>query len=237
MTTSPDSSKETASTRDILTYVLPFGIFMLGLAAVGAVQKMAGPDAPFLLREPIYWIYPLQAILCAAALVWAWKRIDFGEQRGFAFATLIGIGVFFLWVSPQLVFGADPRIEGFDPAALGDEGSIYWMTVLGRFFRLVIVVPIMEEVFWRGFLMRYLINENFTKVPLGKYTHLSFWAVTGLFGLAHWGPDFVPALITGALFGWVFVRTKSLTAVILCHAITNLALGIFIMRTGQFGFW
>lgn len=230
--TNPDENK------DLIAYVLPFGLFMLGLAAVGFVQGMAPKEnPPFWLAEPVYWIYPLQAILCAAALIWAWKRIDFGEQGGLVLATVVGLGVFFLWVSPQMLFGVPPRTDGFDPTVFDESGTTYWLTVLGRFFRLVIVVPIMEELFWRGFLMRYLINERFRTVGIGQYTPLSFWVVTLMFGLAHWGPDLIPALLTGAIFGWVTIKTRSLTAVIVCHAVTNLALGIYIMTTKQWGFW
>ena len=224
--------------RDLTAYVLPFGLFMLALAAVGMVQGMASDEnAPFWMREPMYWIYPAQAMACAAALIWGWSRYDFGAQRGIPLAVIVGLAVFFLWVSPQMFFGQPQRTDGFNPTVFGEDAGLFWLTVLGRFFRLVIVVPIMEEVFWRGFLMRYLISERFRKVEMCQYTHLSFWAVTVLFALAHWGPDLIPAVLTGAIFGWVTIKTRSLTAVIVCHAVTNLALGIYIMLTSQWGFW
>ena len=52
-----------------------------------------------------------------------------------------------------------------------------------RFLRLVIVVPLVEEIFWRGFLLRYLINEKFTEVPIGAFSWFSFGVVTVAFGL------------------------------------------------------
>jgi len=238
MTQPAKSPSNPDENKDLLAYALPFGLFMLGLAAVGFVQGLApAENAPFWMLEPVYWLYPLQALLCAAALIWGWSRIDFGARGGLVLATGVGLGVFVLWISPQLVFGVPARTDGFDPTVFGEDGTTYWLTVLGRFFRLVIVVPIMEEVFWRGFLMRYLINERFRSVGIGQYTPLSFWVVTLMFGLAHWGPDFIPALLTGAIFGWVTIKTRSLTAVIVCHAVTNLALGIYIMTTKQWGFW
>lgn len=224
-------------TRSLLAYCLPFAVFMAGLAAVQGVQSLAGASGPEWMREPVYWIYPIQSILCAGALLWAWRFIDFGPQRGMVLAVAVGLGVFALWVSPQALFGMPPRVDGFDPTRFAEGSELYWGTVAARFFRLVIIVPLIEEIFWRGFLMRYLIDERFTKVPFGQYRALSFWGVTLLFALAHWGPDFVPALLTGAIFGWVTVKTKSLTAVVVCHAVTNLALGIYIMKTGQWGFW
>ena len=58
-----------------------------------------------------------------------------------------------------------------------------------------------------------------------------------MFGLAHCGPDFVPALACGALFNWIAIRTRSLSACVLAHAVTNLLLGFYIMTTRQWGFW
>lgn len=235
---SPPAPPAKAATTDLVAYILPFAVFMLGLAAVGLVQRFAeGDDAPLWLREPQYWIYPLQAVLVAAALLWGWRRFDWGAHRGIGLGALVGVGVFFLWIFPQMFLGVDRSEGGFDPNVFGEDASLYWMTLAGRFFRLVIVVPIMEEVFWRGFLMRYMIREDFRKAQIGQYTPVSFWVVTIMFALAHWGPDFIPALLTGAIFGWVTVKTKSLAAVIVCHAVTNLLLGIYILQTGQWGFW
>jgi CAAX prenyl protease-like protein len=113
-----------------------------------------------------------------------------------------------------------------------------------RFIRLVIVVPLLEEIFWRGFLLRDLVQPRFTEVPVGTFRWRSFFIVVAAFGVAHWGketwppgPDFVPALITGAMYNLIAYRTKSLTSCVVAHAVTNLLLGIYIMRTGQWGFW
>ncbi len=221
----------------LIAHVLPFGLFMLGLAAVSLVQSLAGESDNLLLAEPAYWIYPLQTLACAVALVVCWRRYAFGSQKSLPLAVVIGLLVFGMWVSPQWIFGQAPRLDGFDPEVFADNPGLYWSTVIARFLRLVVVVPLVEEIFWRGFLMRYLIDEDFTKVPFGKYTHLSFWGVTFAFALAHLGPDFVPAVITGAVFGWVAIRTKSLLACVVAHAVTNLALGVYIMQTRQWGFW
>jgi uncharacterized protein len=58
-----------------------------------------------------------------------------------------------------------------------------------------------------------------------------------MFGLAHWGADFIPAILTGVIYNYVAVKTKSLTACVVAHAVTNLGLGIYIMQTKQWGFW
>ncbi len=235
MTTPTESSRSDRAA--LLAHVVPFGLFMLGLAAVSGVKSLAGDSGHVLLEHPAYWIYPLQTLVCAVALVAYWKNYAFGSQKPLPLAIAAGIFVFGLWISPQWLFGQPARLEGFNPDVFADSAPLYWATILARFLRLVVVVPLVEEIFWRGFLMRYLVDESFTKVPFGKYTHLSFWGVTGAFALAHWGPDFIPAVLTGAIYGWIAVRTKSLLACVIAHAVTNLALGIWIMQTKQWGFW
>jgi len=103
---------------------------------------------------------------------------------------------------PGIVFPPTPRLEGFDPnpAFFQNNPLYYYATLLLRFMRLAVVVPFLEEIFWRGYLLRDLISEDFKKVPLGTFSWMSFAVVTALFGLEHWGPDFWPGIVTGALY-------------------------------------
>ncbi len=220
-----------------MAYTVPFIIFMIGLAAVSGVHMLVPDAKTLLLAEPAYWIYPLQSLACAAALLFYWRTYSFGSQRSLPLAVGVGVLVLVLWIAPELFLGFDKRLDGFDPTAFEESPLLYWGTVIARFFRLVIVVPLIEEIFWRGFLQRYLIKENFTSVPFGQYTHFSFWGVAVAFASVHWGPDVVPALITGVFFGWIAIRTKSLLACVVAHAVTNLLLGIYIMATQQWGYW
>jgi uncharacterized protein len=220
-----------------LAHVVPFVLFMLGLALVQGVQTLAGKSDRLLLAEPMYWVYPLQALVCAAALIFYWRNYAFGSQRPIPLAFGIGMMVFVIWVSPQLFFGQPKRLDGFNPDLFASAPGLYWCVVISRFLRLVIVVPLIEEIFWRGFLQRYLIDENFQKVPFGKYTSLSFWGVALGFTFIHSMADWPAAFLTGAIYGWLAVRTKSLLAPIVAHAVTNLALGCYVMSTKQWGFW
>jgi uncharacterized protein len=101
----------------------------------------------------------------------------------------------------------------------------------------VIVVPLIEEIFFRGFLLRYFIRDQFESVPIGAFSWTSFALVSVAFALVHTTSDWGPALIAGATYNAVAYLTKNLTSCVLAHALTNLLLGIWIMKTGQFGFW
>ena len=126
-----------------------------------------------------------------------------------------------------------PRLTGFDPEVFAAPASP--VLVHGP---LPVSAPrrrrsLVEEIFWRGFLLRYLINEKFTEVPIGAFSWLSFAVVTVAFGFTHSPADWVAALITGALYNLVAYRTRSLTSCVIAHAVTNLLLGIWIMATGN----
>ena len=82
-----------------------------------------------------------------------------------------------------------------------------------------------------------MIDERFFTVPFGKFTWLSFSVVTVAFCFGHSAPDRVAALAAGALYNFVAYRTKSLVSCVLAHSVTNLLLGLWIMRTDQWGFW
>jgi CAAX prenyl protease-like protein len=231
-------SRSALDSRALWAYVLPFAVFMGGLALISLVHSFApAENAPLWLAEPKYWIFPLQTVLCGALLVWFWKAYEWGAKWHVITAVLTGLVVLALWISPQWLLGAEERTDGFNPGLFAGSAALYWGTLILRFIRLVVIVPLLEEIFWRGFLLRYLIKEDFTKVSFGTFSWFSFGVVTVMFGLAHFGPDFIPALLTGAIYNLLAVKTRSLACCVLAHAVTNLGLGLYIMQTGQWGFW
>jgi CAAX prenyl protease-like protein len=220
--------------RTLVAFTLPMAVFLLLLGLSSVLRKAGGA---WWLASPEYWIYPAQTIACGALLLWFWRDYELGAARQLGVALVIALVVFVLWISPQALFGFPPRLDGFDPEIFAGRPAVYWITIALRFLRLVVIVPLIEEIFWRGFLLRYLINEKFARLPFGGFSWLSFAIVTVGFGFAHARADWIPAMITGALYNWVAYRTKSLTSCVVAHAATNLLLGLWIMKTGQWGFW
>ena len=218
-------------------YLAPF----LGFLAVALLGEIVGRlfqgHTFWMAAEPRYWVLPLQTLF-AGALLWRyWRSYSLRRPAGVGFATLIGAVALVLWIAPQEWLGAPARLDGFHPEFFGADGWPYWLNVSARFVRLVIVVPLVEEIFWRGFLLRYLIDDDFMDVPIGAFSWKSFGIVTAGFCLEHSFADWPAAILTGALFNLVAYRTRSLSACVLTHAVTNLILGIYVMRSGQWGFW
>lgn len=218
-------------------YLAPFVTFLGALALGGAVSHFGDGYAFWVWSTPQYWIYPLQTLICATLLIRYWPAYEMRWPQGHLLAIGSGILALLLWIAPQQWFGAAPRLEGFEPAFFGSDGWPYYLNVGVRFLRLVVIVPLVEEIFWRGFLLRYLIREDFWNVPMGSFSWRSFGIVTAGFCLEHSPPDWPAAILTGALFNFVAYRTRSLSACVLTHAVTNALLGAYVLRTGQWGFW
>ncbi|HSI62308.1 MAG TPA: CAAX prenyl protease-related protein [Candidatus Saccharimonadia bacterium] len=238
-----------------VAHVLPLALFML-LNAVPAAVGVENPDLPWWRHSPEQWVYPLQTAVIAVVLALGWRHYQFRPWRGFGLATALGAIGIVLWCLPALAwqklsaaghtipewcewFGVAKRTDGFDPSFFQSEPFWYPAAMAMRFIRLVVIVPLVEEIFWRGFLMRYLVadGDDFRKVPFGTHTWLSFAIVTAGVVIAHNPVDYLGALIWGCLVYFVAVRTKSLAACVLMHAVANLLLGIYVVVTRQWGFW
>jgi CAAX prenyl protease-like protein len=231
LNTQSQTTGEARSRLALAAYVAPLALFLALLFLNAALRYLAFAVAPE------YWLYPLQTIACAAVLLYFRRAYRLLRPLNLLLTTAIAVAAFLIWISPQLLLHAPARSIGFNPDRFAATPALYWGTVVLRFARLVLVVPFVEEIFWRGFLLRYLIDENFRRVPFGTFTWGSFIVVTLAFTLSHSVADWAAAALTGMLFNLVAYRTRSLSSCIIAHAITNLLLGLWIMFTHQWGFW
>lgn len=137
------------------------------------------------------------------------------------------------------MLGLAPRAEGFDPTLFSDNPTAYWSAVIMRIIRMTVAVAFLEELFWRGFLWRYFVNMDkpFWKTEFGIKKWKPIAITIGLFVLVHAPEDYFGCLIYGILISWVAIRTRSLAACVVCHAVSNFILGLYIMYTGKWGLW
>ncbi|ODT97501.1 MAG: CAAX prenyl protease-related protein [Planctomycetes bacterium SCN 63-9] len=148
----------------------------------------------------------------------------------------IGLLVIVAWIGLDGLYPDLPFLgarTAFDPTIL--PGAQKWVFLTARMFGLVLLVPVFEELFWRSFLMRCLIDTEFSRVPVGKVTLFSALATSALFGLAH--PEWLPAFLTGLAWAWLLKHTRSLGACVISHLVANLALGLYVLYTHQWKYW
>ncbi len=208
-------------------YIIPFGLFLLFTEL-----NQFFPSNFFLL-------YALKTIF-VGGLLWIWRH-KFRELylspriKDLGWALVLGLIVCVVWIGGENRLPRIGESEAFSPFAQSLSTSAIWGTIIFRLLGAVIVVPVMEELFWRSFLMRYLIRRDFYQVPLGTYTHFSFWTVVLLFALEHF--RIIPAAFAGIVYGGLLCFTGNLWVPIFAHAVTNLALGLYVLYTGSWGFW
>jgi uncharacterized protein len=208
---------------EVLPFTAPFFLFAVFLTVEGFF-----PDQH-------YALYPMVTALVAAVIVWYWRALPSLQPGSPIISACVGIAGVVLWV------GLDPFLVHYDQPLIGrNPFQLYppaaaWILFGFRLAGIAVCVPIMEELFWRGFLMRWLITEDFTSVPLGTYQPVSFWVTTGFFAAVH-GPEWPLAVIVGVLYGAWFIRTKRLGDIMLAHGVTNLLLALYCLGTNDWHF-
>jgi uncharacterized protein len=214
-----------------LAYIAPFAVFLLFLAFRDWFPF--GPEVE----------YPLRLLATVAALavfsrgILQWKLVAPG------LSILLGLGIFAVWILPDALWPAYRQHWLFSNSVMGEPVTSLpeqtradlWFLVF-RVLGTAAVVPVIEELFWRGWLMRWLIDGDVRKAPLGTYTHFSFWFTAALFATEH-GPFWEVGLVAGVLFGWWVIRTRSLEDCILAHAAANAALAAYVIAYGQWQYW
>jgi uncharacterized protein len=155
----------------------------------------------------------------------------------------IGAAVFVLWIAPDLLFAGYRNLPLFSNALTGHahssippEGLRSTWVLTWRTLRAVLIVPVAEELFWRGWLMRWMVNNDFQKVALGTYAPLAFWATAALFGAEH-GPYWDVGFLTGIIYNLWMIRTKSVADCILMHGVTNGLLSAYVIAGAQWQYW
>jgi hypothetical protein len=213
-----------------LAYVLPMGVFLV-LTQVGAWWPS------------LYIVSYIAKTLVVAALLVALRRyyspIRFNGWWLGVIVVIIGI---VQWVGTEKmllhIWPDYPRMaaEPIDPFGAFASSGLAYSFIAFRWAAAVLVVPVMEELFWRDFLWRSIAAPaDFRLANVGEWDASAFLIVAGLFATVH--VQWLTALIWALLIGLLLLKTRSLGACILAHAVTNLLLGAYVLWTHDWYFW
>ena len=215
----------------ILSRVLPFAVYMAFLAIEGAVAaQWPGHDGR--------WIYPVK-VGAVTLLLWLYRQqyrelcVRPDARWVGMVAPALGAVVFVLWINLDagwLSLGGGP---GYDPRDAG--GAIRWDLALPRMAGAALVVPVMEELFWRSFLLRWIDKPDFLALEPMRITLRALLIASALFGLEHnlW----LAGIVAGLAYGWLYRASGNLWAPVVAHATTNLMLGVWVLSTASWSFW
>ena len=206
-----------------LARVAPFAIFVLLTALQG--QFGAGSQ---------YWLYLLKTV-AGAWLIWEMR--PFVQEMRWSLsweAVVVGVAIFAAWVGLDGLYPRLSEVEaGWNPSKESGLASFYiGVRIVGS----AIIVPPLEEVFYRSFLYRYLVRLDFLAMPLSQFHALSFVVTSVIFGLVH--PDrWLAGILCGLAYQWLVIRKNRLGDAMTAHAITNFLLGIWVVWKGAWSFW
>lgn len=214
---------------------IPFVVFVVLTFAQGHVPSPGQ-----------YWLY-LAKVLVGGALLW-YARPALPELRwNFSLSAIgTGVAVFALWI------GLDPLLESLGlrgsypklnlggapwnpPATFGDGSPAAWGFIAVRLAGSALLVPMLEEIFFRSFLYRYLEKPDFLSIPPGRFLPRAFLIAGLIFGLEH--REWLAGLLAGFAYQGLVCRTGRLGDAIAAHAITNLLLGVWVVTRSQWHFW
>lgn len=227
------------SRLDWLPYVAPMAAFLIGTSLEDYLPRAEG-GAPSPTWYPVAYAIKMAivtGVMIACRSTWCDLRPIPGPGT-LALGVSVGLGVTAAWVGLDGLYPALPFLggtrAGFDPDVLPTAARVGFLAV--RLYGLVLVVPMFEELFWRSFGIRYVIDPDFARVPIGRVTPTAAVATSVVFAIAH-PVEWLPALLTGLAWAWLVHRTKSLAACVVSHAVANLGLGIYVLTTRAWKFW
>jgi len=220
------------SERPGLTRSLPFGLF-IGLMILDPLLQ---PILPTGFDER--WLYGVRVALVLGTLAAFWrsytelKGITPARTSDWALSVGLGVAVFVLWILldfQPLAFASD---GGFDPRT---GTGVHLGLAAARLTGAVLIVPVMEELFWRSFIFRWLHRPSFLSVDPSTAGLRALLISSALFASEHrlW----FAGLIAGLAYGWLYRRSRNLWVPILAHAVTNGLLGAYVLITGAWSFW
>jgi exosortase E/protease (VPEID-CTERM system) len=208
-------------------YLMPF----VAILAASFVSKAAS--------GAFEWLYPLRFAAGAAAIWYFRSELKKLNWRFGWLAPLTGAAVFLIWLAQVRwtdsgSLALPPNSLGASLAALSAPARLIWIAF--RIAAAAITVPIAEELAFRGFLARRVIDREFEQVPFSALTPLSIVVSSVAFGLLygrHWLAGIIAGLAYLAALKW---RGRMGDAVV-AHATSNLLLAAWVLSRGDWALW
>ena len=224
-----------ANTRmAIISHIIPF-VLWVGL--------MSLPMQDVALRYAIQMAVSLVAFLALRP----WRYYSGISIRSLPLGVLVGVGVAVVWILPESAwirqfpdiyeFYVRYFIRGSDPGT----GQHYapeqcgWLLSVIKLAGSACVIAVIEEYFWRGFFMRWLVKTDFLSVDPRTVGRGLFFLTALAFGFEH--NRWLVGVMAGLAYGWLYCRKGDMAAVSVAHVTTNYLLGLYVLATGSYSFW
>jgi len=202
-------------------YLMP----LLAILAAGTVARAISSGFEF--------FYPLRLIAGLWMLVRYRRKLSILDWRWSWRGPAVGALVFLAWIIAAhflLPESAMPEKLGTVPAAVRG----FW--IVSRIAGSVLIVPIAEELAYRGYLMRRLAASDFESVPFHSVRWPALAVTAIVFGLAH-GALWLPGIAAGLAYGLLLVRRGRIGEAVAAHATTNALIAASVLGWNQWQLW
>ena len=206
----------------------PTAAYLMPLLAI-----LAGGVLSHALSGRFETLYPIRLLTGAAAL-WMYRREVLAMPWKWTWrGPAVGALIFLMWIVAARFFSpaADMPTQ---LAEMHTPARAIWL--LCRVAAAVVTVPIAEELAYRGFLMRRLVDADFQAVPFERVPWRAIVASAIVFGLAH-GVFWIPGIAAGLAFGLLAQRQRGLGDAVSAHAVANALLAVSVLAFGQWTLW
>jgi exosortase E/protease (VPEID-CTERM system) len=215
------SERSEASANPTAAYLIPF----LAILAGGIVARAASGGFETL--------YALRPVAAALALAIFWRGFASLNWRFSWRGPAAGVAVFGGWIiGAHFILTTRSIPEGLAAMSPGARGL--WIAI--RIAAAVITVPVAEELAFRGFLMRRIVNADFESVPFGQVSAMALLVSSIVFGSLH-GALWLLALAAGVVYGLLVMRTGRIGEAVAAHATTNALLAAYVLAANQWQLW
>ena len=226
------------------SHTLPFFLYILFLGIAQGLGSIQEAGHAWAADWDLRWLYPIKVVLVGAVL-WHYRR-SYTELQSFAgmawrqwlLAVAAGAVVFVLWINLDLGWATlGESSKGYNPSmdGSGANSALDWRLTIARLLGATLVVPLMEELFWRSFLMRWLDRQDFITLEPAKVSLRALLIASVIFGFEH--QMWFAGIIAGLVYGGLYMRTGKLWVPMVAHGVTNGLLGLWVLYTGNWQFW
>jgi exosortase E/protease (VPEID-CTERM system) len=220
---------ETAEPAEKIEDSNPTVVYLAPLFALVAATMLTGA---FL--SGFDWAYPVR-VLVVAGVLWHFRHTYAGWGWSWSWgAVAVGAGVFAVWLALEPLHPVSGESEfSFALKSLPAGWAAAWLAF--RVFGSVVTGPLAEELAFRGYLTRRLMDADFEKVPLGRFSWPSLLVSSALFGVLH--GRWLAGFLAGLAYAWVLSRRGRLSDAVLAHAVTNALIAGYVLATGSWSLW
>lgn len=220
---------------DFWAYLIPMAIFM-GFTTIGSTWKDLFPLS-----------YVAKTLTVPIALYLFWPKFTRIRWDYWWLGIIFGIIGLVQWVGMEKLLMSQDWLswtrlsknivnEAFNPFTHFSSPATIWSFIILRWLGASLVVPVMEELFWRDFLWRSIVAPNdFKLARVGEFDRNALLIVPLFFATVH--VQWLTAVVWGLLVALLLLRTKSLGACIIMHGVTNFLLGAYVLYTKEWFFW